>query len=133
MNMGNEFWHEEIINFDLTIIAAQIQDFDVFYDSFTDSINKAKQKPFRPGWDLRYDLKEWFEYKFFSMKDPSLKDKPDMRFVYYYDRDYKNIYILAVGWRNAKETRSSDEQQSIFYIASERLKNYNPGCWRKIR
>ncbi|WP_404451827.1 hypothetical protein LG329_16015 [Virgibacillus necropolis] len=131
--MGNELWHEEVINFDLTKIAEQIQDFDVFYDSFTDSINKAKQEPFRPGWELRYDLREWLEYKFFSVKESSPKDKPDMRFIYYYDRDYKNIYILAVGWRNAKETRTSDEQHSIFYIAVERLKSSNQGSWRKIR
>lgn len=133
MNTGNELWHKKIFDFDLSLIAEQVMDFDVFYDSFIDSINKAKQEPFRPGWELRYDLSGWLEYKFFSVKIPSPKDKPDMRFVYYYDRDFKNIYILAVGWRNAKETRDSDQQHSIFYFAAERLKSSNRDSWRIMK
>lgn len=131
--MGNEFWHKKVIEVDLTNIAEQIQDFEAFYDTFIDTINKAKQMPLRPGWELRYDLMGWHENKFFSVGTPEPKDKPDMRFVYYYDRDYKNIYILAVGYRNAKETRNLDEQHSIYYIAVKRLKRSNRDCWQTIK
>lgn len=54
--MGSEFWHKEIIEVDLTNIAEQIRDFEAFYDEFIVTINKAKQVPLRPGWELRYDL-----------------------------------------------------------------------------
>lgn len=87
MNMGNEFWHQEIIDVDLSIITEQIEDFETFYDCFIDAIDKAKQDPIRPGWELRYDLIGWQEYKFFSEEHQSPKDKPDMRFLYHYDRE----------------------------------------------
>lgn len=130
MNSVREFWHQKVIDSDLSVIARKIKDFDTFYDLFLIAIHKAKQNPYRPGWDLKYDLTGWYEYKFFSEELPAHQDKPDMRFVYHYDKNDKNFYLLAVGPRNSKETRDSEEQHSIYYISAKRLKRVEVGCWQ---
>jgi hypothetical protein len=59
---------------------------------------------------------------FFSVSNPGRGEKPDMGFVYHFNRDYNNIFILAVGLRNSKEMRESNQQHSIYYIAASRLR-----------
>ncbi|MFD2760034.1 hypothetical protein [Lentibacillus juripiscarius] len=133
MKIIKEFWHQEIIVMDLPIIAEHVEDFNAFYDTFLTAIHKAKRNPLRPGWSLRHDLIGWREYKFFSKNNPNPQEKPDMRFVYHYDKAPKYFYVLAVGLRNSKETRYSKEQHSVYYMAAERLKKITPAYWQMIQ
>ncbi|SFD42269.1 hypothetical protein SAMN05216238_101271 [Lentibacillus persicus] len=133
MSIGSEFWHKEVIDFDLPSIAEQTAAFNTLYELFIFAIYKAKQNPNRPGWELRYDLTGWHEYKFFSKELPAIQEKPDMRFVYYYNSFNKNFYLLAVGLRNSEETRVSAKEHSIYYIAANRLKRTNQDCWQMIK
>lgn len=133
--MQTEFWHREIIEVDLQRIATKLtrEEFLEFYECYLDAIQNAKKQPFRPGWQLIHDLSGWNEYKFFEVNEPVIKVSPQMRLVYHYNRDNRDIYILAVGFRNSKETRASNEENSIYHIATERLKyRTNVDSWIEI-
>ncbi|MCD8510087.1 MAG: hypothetical protein LRY73_09620 [Bacillus sp. (in: Bacteria)] len=119
--MGTEFWHFEVFEKDLNMLNDEVSNFDEFLTCLIAGISQAKNNPYRPGWALDYALEGWQEYKFFSKEIPEVTEKPDMRFVYRYNWDFRNIYILAVGRRNSKETRTTDNQDSIYFTASERL------------
>lgn len=131
--MSREFWHEEVLNLDLPYVSDQLAYNTEFIDCFVEAIKKAKRNPFRPGWDLKYDLRGWCEYKFFSIHYPSLGIHPDMRLVYAFNRDHQSIYILAVGARNSKETRLKDSDKSIYFIASQSLLKTVAESWIEIK
>ncbi|MBJ8108951.1 hypothetical protein JDS99_04640 [Bacillus cereus group sp. N6] len=114
--MAENMTHEEINEFIFVTLPK------VMEDSMAD--------PYRPKTQLFHDLIGWSRSVFFSMKKPPRKLNPDCRFLYRYDRDNKNFYKLAVGFRNAKGVNTDgDDEDSIYYKAKNRPKD--PEYWDK--
>lgn len=99
-----------------------------FVDCYLKAVQEIMENLYQQGSALDYDLRGWNKKKFFSEKLPPAKKKPDMRIIYRYDNEHNNLYILAVGKREAKEV------DSVYRFAKNRNKDdwdwNNPMAYR---
>jgi hypothetical protein len=121
--INNVYFHPELDN-DLDEIAQSMESMeqlDVFLEVFDKAIKVAQKDPFKRKTDLKYELAGWNRTKFFSVKRPARKAKPDYRFIYKYDRDTCDFYKLTVGKRNADgEDEEGNAVDSPYYKSKHR-------------